>query len=56
MLRANEDIRRDVLEQLQWDNRIKAADLDIAVADGRVRLRGKCARQSLGREDAHVRT
>lgn len=38
--RSSEDIKKDVVDQLYWDGRVNAADVEVKVADGTVRLEG----------------
>ncbi|MFW5894058.1 MAG: BON domain-containing protein [Verrucomicrobiota bacterium] len=40
MPRADEDIKKDVVDQLYWDDRVNAADIQVEVLDGNVRLIG----------------
>lgn len=40
MPRTDENIKRDVVDQLYWDNRVNAADIKVAVLDGIVTLSG----------------
>ena len=40
MARTEEDIRQDILEQLLWDYRVDAADIQVNVEGGIVSLRG----------------
>jgi osmotically-inducible protein OsmY len=37
---ADDEIRRDVLEQLKWDGRIQPSEIGVAVKDGNVTLNG----------------
>ncbi|HEX6307105.1 MAG TPA: BON domain-containing protein [Longimicrobiales bacterium] len=39
-MRAAEDIRRDVLEELAWDRSLEAAGIGVAITDGAVTLTG----------------
>jgi osmotically-inducible protein OsmY len=40
MPRIDEDIKRDIVDQLYWDSRVNAADIKVAVLDGVVTLSG----------------
>jgi osmotically-inducible protein OsmY len=40
MLRIDEEIKKDVIEQLYWDNKVDAADIKVTVRDGKVTLSG----------------
>lgn len=40
MVRTNEEIKRDVVDQLYWDDRVDAAEILVEVDDGTVTLRG----------------
>lgn len=40
MVRTNEEIKRDVVDQLYWDDRVDAAEIAVEVDDGTVSLRG----------------
>lgn len=40
MPRIDENIKRDVVDQLYWDSRVNAADIKVAVLDGVVTLSG----------------
>jgi len=40
MARTAEDVKKDVVEQLYWDGRVNAADVNVDVEDGKVVLRG----------------
>jgi len=40
MTRTREEIKRDVVAQLYWDDRVDAADVSVEVEDGRVVLHG----------------
>ncbi len=40
MARADEDIKRDIVEHLYWDSRVDASKVEVRVDDGRVRLTG----------------
>lgn len=39
-VRADEDIKRDIVEELYWDERVNAADINVEVLDGVVTLSG----------------
>ncbi len=41
MARSDEDIRRDVLDHLSWDNSVNAREIFVDVRDGNVRLSGR---------------
>ena len=41
MPRTDENIKRDVVDQLYWDNRVNAADIKVEVLDNIVTLSGK---------------
>jgi len=41
MPRTDENIKRDVVDQLYWDNRVNAADIKVEVLDSIVTLSGK---------------
>lgn len=38
--RSDEDIKRDIVEHLYWDDRVDASKVEVRVDDGRVRLTG----------------
>lgn len=38
--RTDEDIKRDIIDSLYWDNRVDAAGIGVFVTDGHVRLTG----------------
>jgi hyperosmotically inducible protein len=40
MERSDDDIKRDVAEELSWDGRVDASDIGVAVSAGRVTLTG----------------
>jgi len=40
MARTAEDIKKDVVDQLYWDDRVDAAEVNVDVEDGKVVLRG----------------
>lgn len=40
MLRPSEEIKKDVVDQLYWDNRVDASDVSVAVDGSHVRLEG----------------
>jgi hyperosmotically inducible protein len=40
MARTEEQIKRDVVDQLYWDNRVDASDVTVEVSNGTVTLRG----------------
>lgn len=40
MARTAEDVKKDVVDQLYWDDRVDAADVNVDVEDGKVVLRG----------------
>lgn len=40
MLRLDENIKKDVVDQLFWDSRVNAADVQVDVTDGQVTLKG----------------
>jgi len=40
MPRIDENIKRDVVDQLYWDSRVNAADIKVTVFDGVVTLSG----------------
>lgn len=40
MKRKDEDIKKDVIDQLYWDDRVDASDISVFVENGRVRLSG----------------
>ena len=40
MPRVQKEIKQDVVDQLAWDNRVNAAEVDVEVRDGTVVLRG----------------
>jgi hyperosmotically inducible periplasmic protein len=40
MKRKDEDIKKDVIDQLYWDGRVDASDISVSVQEGRVRLSG----------------
>jgi osmotically-inducible protein OsmY len=40
MVRDKETVKKDVVDQLYWDSRVNAADVEVSVSDGRVTLSG----------------
>ena len=40
MLRTSEDIKKDIIDQLYWDNRVDASDVNVDVQEGDVTLLG----------------
>jgi len=40
MVRSKEIIKKDVVDQLYWDGRVNAADVEVSVSDGKVTLSG----------------
>ncbi len=40
MLRTSEDIKKDIIDQLYWDNRMDASDVNVDVQEGDVTLLG----------------
>jgi osmotically-inducible protein OsmY len=40
MMRSEEAIRLDVIDQLKWDSRVDISDLDVEVSGGTVKLKG----------------
>ncbi|MEJ2648730.1 MAG: BON domain-containing protein [Sedimentisphaerales bacterium] len=38
--RTNEDIKKDIVDQLYWDARVDASNVEVAVSDGQVSLTG----------------
>lgn len=40
MIRTDEDIKKDIVDQLYWDSRVNAADIKVDVLNGRVTLSG----------------
>jgi osmotically-inducible protein OsmY len=40
MIRPNEEIKKDIVDQLYWDNRVDASDIKIDVSDGKTTLYG----------------
>ena len=40
MLRLDENIKKDVVDQLYWDSRVNAADVQVEVSEGQVTLEG----------------
>jgi osmotically-inducible protein OsmY len=40
MLRTDEDIKRDLVDEMYWDYKVDASDIKIEVSDGRVTLTG----------------
>ncbi|MBN2292223.1 MAG: BON domain-containing protein [Pirellulales bacterium] len=40
MTRTSEDIKKDIVDQLYWDDRVDAADVNVTVEDGKVVLHG----------------
>ena len=43
MTRTDEEIQRDVIEQLRWDARVQANEIGVAAKDGVVTLTGRVA-------------
>ena len=43
MLRTNGEIKKDIVEQLHWDSRVDAADVNVDVQNGEVTLFGSVA-------------
>src|SRR6056297_3105472 len=41
MPRVQEEIKQDVVDQLAWDERVNAAEVDVEVHDSTVRLKGE---------------
>ena len=39
-IRTSEEIKKDVVDQLYWDSRVDASDVDVEVVDAMVRLKG----------------
>lgn len=40
MIRTSEDIKKDIIDQLYWDNRVDASDVNVDVREGYVTLMG----------------
>ena len=40
MVQTSEEIKKDVVDQLYWDNRIDASSVTVEVDGGRVKLKG----------------
>ncbi len=40
MVRSSEDIKKDIIDQLYWDNRVDASDVNVDVQEGHVTLMG----------------
>lgn len=40
MIRADEEIKRDLVDELYWDYRVDASNVKAEVSDGKVRLTG----------------
>ncbi len=40
MVRTSEDIKKDIIDQLYWDNRVDASDVNVDVREGHVTLMG----------------
>jgi osmotically-inducible protein OsmY len=40
VIRTDQDIKKDVVDQLYWDYRVYASDVQVAVSDGKVALTG----------------
>lgn len=55
--RTDEDIKRDVIESLYWDDRVDAADVGVTVKDGHVTLTGSVLtfrERRAAREDTEI--
>ena len=40
MVKNDEDIKKDIIDQIYWDNRVSAADVQVEVSNGKVKLSG----------------
>jgi osmotically-inducible protein OsmY len=47
-IRTDEEIQRDVLEELAWDARVRPNEIGVIVEDGVVTLTGWCVHQEMG--------
>ncbi len=53
MKRSDEAIKKDIVESIYWDTRVDASNVQVAVDDGHVRLKGQVP-TALARSSAHV--
>jgi osmotically-inducible protein OsmY len=57
MNRSDEEIKKDIVEQLYWDNRVDASGINVSVSNGDVMLSGSLETLSMreaARQDAEV--